>query len=81
MKVAEMREQLYDMIRVADDKKVKAIYTLLENETPEENEWWKDEAFIAELDKRYEAWESGKEKGYTLEEMKASVQALFSRQK
>jgi len=81
MKVAEMREQLYDMIRVADDKKVKAIYTLLENETPEENEWWKDEAFVAELDRSYEAWESGKEKGYTLEEMKASVQALLSRHK
>jgi hypothetical protein len=68
-----IREKLYDFIRVADDKKVKAIYMMLEDEITEEIEWWKDKGFVKELDRRYNAWETGKEKGYTLEE----VDALF----
>ena len=42
-------------------------------EITEEIEWWKDKGFVKELDRRYNAWETGKEKGYTLEE----VDALF----
>jgi hypothetical protein len=41
-----------------------------------ETKWWKDNRFIDELDKRYSAWESGKEKGYTLSEVKASIVQL-----
>jgi len=31
MSTAAIRERLYDYIRVADDKKVRAIYTMLED--------------------------------------------------
>ncbi len=73
MTIGKIREELYDLIRVADDKKVKAIYTLLKDEAIEKKEWWEDEATLDEFDRRVEAWESGKEKGFTLEEVKASV--------
>lgn len=49
---------------------------MLEDEIIKEAEWWKDDQFIDELDKRYAAWESGKEKGYTLSEVKASIVQL-----
>ena len=41
-----LRDKLYDYIRVADDKKVHAIYSLLENEIAETKEWWKDKLFV-----------------------------------
>ena len=76
MTAAAVREKLYDYIRIADDKKVKAIYMMLEDEITEKTEWWKDNAFTKELDKRYKAWESGKEKGYSLSEIDASLEEL-----
>lgn len=79
MTTASVREKLYDYIRVADDKKVKAIFMMLEDEITEELEWWKDRAFVKELDKRYEAWASGKEKGYTSAEVDASIEQLKKR--
>ena len=34
-----IREKLYSYIKVADDKKVKAIYTMLESEITTEVKW------------------------------------------
>jgi hypothetical protein len=72
----DIRDKLYDYIRVADDKKLHAIYNLLENEITEANEWWKDKQFVAELDRRYDALEKGTDKGYTVEQLEASIQKL-----
>jgi len=81
MTTAAIREKLHEYIRVADDKKLKAIYTILENEIEEETEWWKNNALINELDKEYEAWRKGDAKGYTLEEVEASIQVLKAKRK
>lgn len=70
------REKLYDFIRVADDKKIDAIYSLLENEITETNEWWQDIGVVAELDQRYKSWKTGKNKAYTIEETKAYLIGL-----
>jgi hypothetical protein len=79
MTTAAIREKLYDYIRVADEKKLKGIYMMLEDEITEELEWWKDKAHVKELDKRYSAWVSGKEKGYTQAEVDASIEQLKKR--
>ena len=76
MTTIAVREKLYDYIRIADDKKIKAIYMMLEDEITEQVEWWKDKVFVKELDKRYKNWESGKEKGYTLSEIDAEIEQL-----
>ena len=76
MNTTTIRERLYDYIRIADDKKIKAIFMMLEDGMVKETKWWKDNQFIDELDKRYSAWESGREKGYTLSEVDASIAQL-----
>ena len=76
MTTATVREKLYDYIRIADDKKVKDIYMMLEDDITEENKWWQNHVFTKELDRRYSTWETGKEKGYTLEEVNASIAQL-----
>lgn len=81
MTIAAIREQLYDYIRVADDKKVKAIYMMLEDEIKSETEWYKDTAFVKELDEQYKVWKSGKTKGYTLKDVNDAVEKLKDKRK
>lgn len=76
MKTSSIRDKLYDYIRVADDKKIKAIYMMLENEIEEKIEWWKDKEFIKKLDLEYNEWKAGKAKGYTIEEVNESIEQL-----
>lgn len=42
MKAAAVRDRLYDYIRVAEDKKILAIYSILESEINEQTAWWED---------------------------------------
>ncbi len=74
-----IRNKLYDYIRVADDKKLNAIYNLLEDEINETSEWWKDKLFTAELDKRFLALEDGSDKGCTIDQLKISIDKLRSK--
>ena len=71
MTIAAIREKLHGYIDTADDKKVEAIYTIVENEIMENLDLWEDEEFLAELDRRTEELESGKVKGVSLEELKS----------
>jgi hypothetical protein len=76
MSNSTIRHKLYDYIRVADDKKLNAIYNLLENEIEQTNEWWKDKLITLELDSRYQALENGSDKGFTIEQLEQSVSKL-----
>jgi hypothetical protein len=71
-----IRNKLYDYIRVADDKKLFAIYNLLENEIEETNEWWKDKQFVDELDRRFKSLEDGSDKGFTVKQLEDSIDKL-----
>ena len=76
MTTAAIREKLYDYIRGADDKKIKAIYTILEDQIVKGNDWSQDVEFIAELDERVKRWEDGTDKAYTWNELEASIKVL-----
>lgn len=75
MNASAIRDRLYDYIRVADDKKIKAIYMMLEDDISEKAEWWKDATFVGELEKEYEAWDSGNDKAYSLKDIKTEIAA------
>lgn len=70
MNTQVIKQKLYEYIRVADDNKVKAIYTLIENDANNRYEWWNDKDFMAELDSRSADLKSGKDKGYPWETVK-----------
>jgi hypothetical protein len=76
MTVAAIRHKLYDFIRVADDKKLQAIYHLLENDIEKEYEWWNDKQFIGELDKRYDDVKTGTDKGVSLASLETSIETM-----
>ncbi|HVW16390.1 MAG TPA: hypothetical protein VHB54_21330 [Mucilaginibacter sp.] len=77
MTTAAIREKLCDYIKGADDKKVKAIYTILEDQIETEPyDWSKDEEFVAELDERVRRYEAGIDRGYSLDEMEETFDQL-----
>ena len=55
MNTATIRRQLHSYLEVAEDKKIKAIYTMMEEDIKESAVDYTDE-FKAELDKRYEEY-------------------------
>ena len=58
MTTVAIRKKLASFMKVADDKKVKAVYALLENDiAQEELGYTKD--FKTELDKRYSYYKNG----------------------
>lgn len=73
MNTAAIRQKLYEYIRVADDKKVKAIFTMVEDEVNEISNWWEDKEVLNELDKRSDALKSGKDKGTSWEVAKKRI--------
>jgi putative addiction module component (TIGR02574 family) len=68
-----IRQKLYDYIRVADTKKVKAIYTMLEENIEETFNHWNDEKFVAELQSRSNDYKTGKVKGIAWENAKKQI--------
>ncbi len=57
MKVVSIRRQLQDFIAVAEEKKVKAIYTILEEDIAQSAGYSED--FKKELDSRLEYYKKG----------------------
>ncbi|HEX3383999.1 MAG TPA: hypothetical protein VHS53_02365 [Mucilaginibacter sp.] len=76
MTTAAIREKLRNYISVADDKKIKAIYTLLEEQIAPAVDWSDDEEFVAELDERVRRYEAGIDRGYSIEETKALLEEM-----
>jgi predicted N-formylglutamate amidohydrolase len=74
MTTAAIREKLHDYINVADDEKVKAIYTLVEGQIVPGHHWASEEEFEADMDERYRRYEKGIDKGYSLDEVKAFME-------
>ena len=70
MNTTAIRQKLYEYIRAADDKKVKAIYTIIESHPNENDEWWNDKGFITALDRISSDLKSGADKGYLWEEVR-----------
>jgi hypothetical protein len=76
MTTTNIRQKLHNYIEVADNKKIEAIYTMVENEIDDfENDW--DEAFKQELDSRYEEYKAGKAKLISAEESEKLIQSIL----
>ncbi len=73
MNTSTIRQKLYEYIRVADDKKVKAIYAIIESDMDGLYEWWKDKDLIAELNSCSANLKSGEDKGSSWEEVKEEL--------
>lgn len=58
MRTTAIRKRLHQFIETVEEKKVKAIYTLFEDEIAQD-EWEYTDEFKAELDRRYAHYKNG----------------------
>ncbi|WPV00263.1 addiction module protein [Mucilaginibacter sp. cycad4] len=75
METEVIRERLQEYIRFADDKKVAAIYTMVENEIQDELDLWEDQDFLNEMKSRVDDYESGRVAGIPWEQVKKNARA------
>jgi putative addiction module component (TIGR02574 family) len=76
MVTAAIRQKLHNYLETANDKKVKAIYTMVEDEIENTAVEYTDE-FKKELDRRYAAYKNGTSKAVTATESKKRIQKLL----
>ncbi|MGH2644261.1 MAG: hypothetical protein ACRDE2_09950 [Chitinophagaceae bacterium] len=72
MDTATIRKKLIRYMETAEERKVKALYTIIEDEIKEENDDWDDD-LIKELNKRSSDFTKGTIKTYTWEETKQAA--------
>ena len=68
MTIAAKREKLHDYID--DDKRIEAIFSMVEDAIGEKYDHWEDEEFVAEMKSRIDDYENGIDKGLSWEQVK-----------
>ena len=81
MKTVELKEKLHHYIETAQEKKLKAIYMMVEEEIEETYDYWKDKNFVAELQRREKSYLNGTSKTYTLEQSVANARQAIKKVK
>ena len=72
MTTAVIRKKLADYLKVADEQKIKAIYTMVKDEIDTEaNDW--SSTFVKELDRRRKGLLDGSSQSYSWEETKKAA--------
>jgi hypothetical protein len=73
-----MRKKLTEYLQIAEDKKVKAMYTMVEDEI-EAGVWNKE--FVEELERREKSFLDGSARMYSLEEARQIARARYNNNK
>ena len=81
MKTQELKEKLHNYIETAQAKKLKAIYTMVEEEIEGTNNFWEDEEFVSELERREKEYLNGNSKTYSMAETMAGVNEVIAKVK
>ena len=72
-----IRQQLHNYLEIVNDKKVKAIFTMVENEIKAENTIWTAD-FKTEMNARYNEYNSNIELAFSEKESKARVKKILN---
>lgn len=76
MDTATIRQQLHNYLEVADDKKINALYTIIEKEI-QDTEFEFPESLKKELDKRHAEYKNGTAKMVTASQSKKRIEKIL----
>lgn len=62
-------------------KQKEAVLNVVKTFAGEDEPWWNDKTFVAEMDRRIAELETGKVKGLTLEQMEAGARRAYKTKK
>ena len=80
MSVTSIKQKLHSYLEVANDKKLKAIYAIMENDINEKRfEYTED--LKKELDRRVESYQKGEEKIVSSSESQKRIQKILKTRK
>ncbi|MCA6379014.1 MAG: hypothetical protein IM574_13435 [Cytophagales bacterium] len=79
MNTTDIRQKLHHYIETAKDKKVKAMYTMVEDEIEETYDYWNDDEFVAELKRRQIAHLKGQTKTHTLSDAASEIKQAIKK--
>ncbi|OLY91959.1 putative addiction module component, TIGR02574 family [Cnuella takakiae] len=75
-KTTALRQKLHNYLEVADDKKIEAIYAIMENDIEQLSVTYTEE-LKAELDRRHADYKSGEAKVVSAQESQERIAALL----
>ncbi len=73
MTAAAIRQKMYEYIRFADERKVKAIYTIVADEANDIAEWWEDQKLLEKVARADADMQSGRDKGINWQDAKKQL--------
>lgn len=76
MNTFTIREKLHRYIDFAEDKKIEALFTMLETDMGEEFHWWEDADFLDKLERISRDLKNGTDKGVIWESLKDELLSL-----
>ena len=81
--VKAIDKQINSYLGQLNEKQKKAVLTVVKTFADEQSayDYWEDESFVAELDKRTAEYEAGKAKVFTLAELEAGARKAYKAKK
>ena len=79
MTILRIRKSLQEYIRFADEKKVKALFTMVEDDIKQKQELWANDEFVCEMTKRSLDMEINNVKGISLEEVQKKAKSILKK--
>lgn len=76
----ELRQKLHHYIENADEKTLREIFVIAEDEIKQTYNHWEDEEFVAELQAREESWLNGDSKTYSVSQSASRVREALNKQ-
>ena len=80
MTTSAIRKNLHEYIRFADEKKVKALFTIVEDEIKQKREIWTSD-FVKEMKQRSKQIETNKVKGNSWQDVQKKARAILKNEK
>jgi hypothetical protein len=81
MNTIEIKQKLHQYIETAQDKKLKAIYTMVENEIDDVINPWNDPEFAARIESREKSYLNGSAKIYSWDQVQQRAKQSLQKSK
>lgn len=74
-------KEITEYLELLSVKQKQVLLSVAKTFARDEQPWWNDKTYMSEINRRFSEMESGKEKGFTLEEMEAGARLSYKKRK